>query len=168
MVLVGAVGIGQQLAQNQIARMVAGNQQQPERRIAVVRVFDPGIHANNWLDALASAGFVKLDHAKQVGQIGNPQSRHAIGRSAAHSVIQTHNAVGDGKLGMEAEVYKARGSHRGILPRVRNTQTARLAYRQRCPRGRERWFQSAHHQPALNKSLPRPYIARLPCSTPPS
>ena len=57
---------------------------------------------------LATASLIKLDHAKQVGQIAQAKRRHAVGHGAADGLVQADNAVSDGEFRMQAKMYKAR------------------------------------------------------------
>src|SRR5690606_2022382 len=122
-VLVVEVGARQQLGQLAIAGAVAADQQHPVRLVALGLVLDPDIDADDGLDALAARALVELDHAEQVGEVGDAKRRHAVVGRGDDRLVELDDAVGDRVFGVEAKVNEARsagetwgGSHERILP----------------------------------------------------
>ncbi|MPN14876.1 hypothetical protein SDC9_162205 [bioreactor metagenome] len=122
-ILVLEIGPGQQFAQLAITRAVLADQHYPPGFVALDLVLDPGIHPNNGLDALAAGPLVELDHAKQIGQIGDAKRRHAICRRSRDGLIDLDDTVGDRVFGVQAEMDETWGmrgggcgSHCAILP----------------------------------------------------
>ena len=113
LVLVGQPGARQQFAQLQVAHAVLRQQQQARRLVAVVVVGDPDVDADDRLDALAARCLVELDHAEQVGQVGDGQRRLLVlGRRLDH-VVDAHQAVDDRVLRVHAQMDESRtGLHR--------------------------------------------------------
>ena len=70
------------------------------------------------LDPLATCRVVELDEAKEIGEVGERQRRHAkLGRTR-DGVVDTNDAVGDGILAVQAQMDETGIGHRGrILPR---------------------------------------------------
>ena len=114
--LVVEPGARQQFAQLQIAGAVLDQQQQARRLVALVVVADPDIAADDRLDALATGGLVKLDHAEQIGQVADAKRRLAVFKGGFDHVVEAHQAIDDRIFGMQAEVGKLRRAHRAILP----------------------------------------------------
>ncbi len=108
-VLVLHVGPGQQLAELAVALAVLADQQHAGGLVPIDLVGDPGVRADDRLDALAAGALVELDHPEQVGQIGDAQGRHAVGDGAGNGGIHLHDPVGDRVLGVEAQVDEAGG-----------------------------------------------------------
>ena len=109
--LVGQPCLGQQFAQLQVAGTIFHQQQQARRLVTVFVVADPGIAADDRLDALAARRLVELDHAEQVGQVGDGQRRLAVGGGGAHRIVDAHQSIDDRIFGMQAQVNELRGSH---------------------------------------------------------
>ncbi len=109
-VLVLEVGARQQLAQLTIARAVLADEQHALRLVALGLVADPGVHADDGLDALAARALVELDHAEQVGEIGDAERRHAVGRGGGDRLVELDDAVGDRIFGVQAEMHEARSA----------------------------------------------------------
>ena len=76
--------------------MALHQQQQTERLVAVGVVGKPHITTNNRLNTRRARGFVKLDHAEHVRQIGQRQGRHAVGGGGGNRIVNAHDAVNDG------------------------------------------------------------------------
>ncbi len=115
------IGPGEELAQAQVARRVLRQEEQPGTAIlpgggrSRARRRDPGVAADDGLEALAAGRAVELDHAEQVGQIGQGQRRHAVGHRPGHGLVQADHAVGDGVFAVQAQMDESGGSHAGIL-----------------------------------------------------
>ena len=109
------VGGGKQLAQAQVAVLVFDLQQYAGKavpaRVPYVLVANPHVAADDGLDALAPGAGVELDHAEQVGQVGEGQGRHIVLGRPLQGIIDTDDAVGDGVFGVEAKVNKGGGRH---------------------------------------------------------
>ena len=103
---------GQNLAQLQVAGMVAAEQQQARRPVGVGLVRQPDIGAEHRLDALAARRAVELDEAEEVAEVGQGQRRHAVAGGARHRVIDTDDTVGDGVLAVQAKMDEAWVGHR--------------------------------------------------------
>ena len=104
-------GARQQFAQLQIAVTILDQQQQARRLVAIVVVADPDIAADDRFDAFAARSLVELDHAEQIGQVGNAKRCLAILGSGFDYVIDANQAIDDGILGVQAEVDKLRCRH---------------------------------------------------------
>jgi hypothetical protein len=77
------VGCGQQFAQAQVAAAILHQQQQACGIFLLLHrivVADPDIAADDGLDTLAARRGVELDHAEQVGEVGDGQRRLAVRR----------------------------------------------------------------------------------------
>ena len=106
-VFVGAIGFGQQLAQLAVALAVAADQQHPAGLVAIGVIRDPRIDTDDRLDPLATRALVEFDHAKQIGQIGDAQCRHAVGGSAGNGLADLHDSVGNRVFGVQAKMDEA-------------------------------------------------------------
>ncbi len=104
--LIFAVGARQQAAQQQITRIGLAQQQDAYGLVPIGLVADPDIAADDGLYALLARLLVKLDQPEQIGKISQGQRRHAIGHSLCHRLVDTHNAVYNGILAVQAQVDK--------------------------------------------------------------
>jgi hypothetical protein len=109
------IGGGKQFAQAQVAGAILRQQQQARRGIVAVRcvLADPDIAADDGLDAGRARGRIELDHAEQVGQVGDRQGRLAVGRRLRDRLIDARQAIGDGIFAVEPEVDEFRGLRHG-------------------------------------------------------
>ncbi len=105
------VGAGKQFAQAAISFAVLRQQQEPRRPVAVGGVAQPHVAAEYRFHALATRRVVELDPAESVGKVGQAERRHARLARPRHRIPHPHQAVGDGKFTMQAEVDEARGGH---------------------------------------------------------
>jgi hypothetical protein len=117
------VGGGEQFAQAQVAGAILHQQQQARRAVVLVGrilVADPDIAADDGLDALAARRGVELDHAEQVGQVGDRQRRLPVRRRLRDDLIDARQAIGDRVFAVKTEMdeaWKRRGGHgTAILP----------------------------------------------------
>jgi hypothetical protein len=118
------VGRSEQFAQAQITIAVLRQQQQARSAVAAgLVVGDPDVGADDRLDAGAACGGVELDHAEQVGQVGQRQGRHAVRPRPGDDVVEPGNAVGDRILAVQPQMDETRrgrrcggGEHGQILP----------------------------------------------------
>ncbi len=85
------------------------------RQVAVGRVFDPRIAADDRLQARAARRLVELDHAEYVGKVGQRQRRHAVGDRRGNRIVEAHDAVAYGILAVQPQVNKGRGGHAGYF-----------------------------------------------------
>ncbi len=97
---------------------VLHQQQQPCRRCAWVFAghFDPKVGTYQWLDALATGLFVKLDRAKQISPVGDGQCRLLIGLGGPDNFINPVGSVNDGKLSVNTQMNKHAFHFRRRLP----------------------------------------------------
>ncbi len=104
----------QQLAQVQPAAPVLHQQQQPGRHAlaGIGQRLHPDVGAEDRLHAFAAAGFVELDGAEQVGEVGDGERRLAVGARRGGRVGDAQGTVDDRELGVRAQVDEA---HRGIV-----------------------------------------------------
>ena len=100
------ISIAEQFAQTQIAGAILCQQQQAAGVFALRIVGsisaacamfagDPHIATDDRLDAGATRRRIKLDHAKQIAEIGQRQCGHALGHGARNNGIKADNAVSD-------------------------------------------------------------------------
>ena len=77
-----------------------------------------------------------LDGAKQVGQVGDGQSRLTIAPRRGDGIVDTQGAVDDRELGVRAQVDEG---HRGIVGRggAPNSREAAASCREAAASGRE-------------------------------
>ncbi len=110
---VAEVGVGEQCAQPQVAGAVLRQQQGAGAvaAAAVARLRHPDVAADDRLDALGARRGVELDHAEQIGEVGQRQRRHAVGGGALDGGVEAHQPVGDGVLGVQAQVYEGGSGH---------------------------------------------------------
>jgi hypothetical protein len=137
------VGGGKQFAQAQVAAAILHQQQQARRAFLLVGsivVADPDVAADNGLDSLATRRGVELDHAEQIGQIGDRQRRLAIRHRLRDGLVDARQAIRDRIFAVKAEMNECwlgrRGGHGSaiLLP---------------PPRGTPPVFASAHFMPWL-------------------
>ena len=88
--------------------MVAHQQQQPVRLVALGPVGEPNIATNQGFDAGSACRLVEFDQAEQIAKIGQRQRRHAVGLGRSHRIVDTHDAINDGELAVQAEVDERR------------------------------------------------------------
>ena len=60
------------------------------------------------LHAFATAGFVKLNCAKQIVQVRNRQRWLAVFGGCRHDIVNTAGGIDDRTLGVKAQMYKHR------------------------------------------------------------
>jgi hypothetical protein len=82
--------------------MIAAQQQQARRLVALAIVSDPDVAADDRLHPRGARRLVELHHAEQVGQVGKRERRHAVFRGARHRCIDAHDAVSDGEFAVQA------------------------------------------------------------------
>src|SRR2546423_9785035 len=111
-VLVLEPGAGQELGQPEIARARLREQQQPVRLVALGLVRDPDVAADDGLHARRARGLVELDHAEDVGEVGDRQGRHAVRGGPRDGFVDAHDPVGDGELAVEPKVDEGGIRHR--------------------------------------------------------
>ena len=105
-VLVLQPGARQQLTQRKVAAVVAHQQQQPVRLVALSPVGEPNIATNQGFDAGSTCRLVEFDQTEQIAKIGQRQRRHAIGRRPRHGLVDTHDAITDGEFAVQPEMDK--------------------------------------------------------------
>ena len=110
-VLVAAVGAREPLGELQIALARLGEQQHPERLVALGIVRHPHIAADDRLDALGARGAVELDEPEHVAEIGHRQRRHGVRRCRRHGVVDAQRAVGDRVLAVQPQMDETRCAH---------------------------------------------------------
>jgi len=103
----------EQFAQLPETGAMPADQQRPRRLPLPALVLDPDICANDGLHAPGARVSVELDHAKQIGEIGNPQCGHTVGGGSIERVINPNDAVRDRKFGMQTQVDETGGVDRG-------------------------------------------------------
>ncbi len=108
-----AIRARQQLAQPQVAVARLRQQQQSVRLVAVGVVFDPGVAADDRLDAGTACLAVEFDQAEQIGQIGQRQRRHAVGRRAAHRLVDAYDTIRNRVLAVQPQVDEGWLAHVG-------------------------------------------------------
>ena len=111
-VLVLEPGAREELGQPEIARARLREQQQPVRLVALGLVRDPDIAADDGLHARRARGLVELDHAEDVGEVGDRQGRHAVRGGPRDGFVDAHDPVGDGELAVEPKVDEGGIRHR--------------------------------------------------------
>ncbi len=95
-------GTRQQFAQATIAFAMLHHQQHPRGPVAIRRIGDPHIAAENRLDACAACRPIKFDPAKGIGQIGEANRRHPDLSRALDRIAHAHQAIDDGIFGVQA------------------------------------------------------------------
>ena len=101
-VLVFQIRTREQHAQLAVARAVAAVQQHAMRLVALCVIGDPAIHADDRLHSAPARALVELDHAEQVGEVGNTQRRHAVVGGGLERVINLNDAIDHRELGVHA------------------------------------------------------------------
>ena len=113
------IGAGQQLAQVQIPGLALAQQQQAGRLVAVFFVFNGDVTADDRLHASSTRTLEKFHRAKQIGVVGDRQRRHVVRRRLGHRIVDAHDAIGDGKFRVQAQVDKRAGgkgcAHWGLV-----------------------------------------------------
>ena len=77
------------------------------RAVALAVVRDPHVAADDRLDAARARRLVELDEAELVGEIGERERRHAVGRRRGDGVVDAHRAVDDRVFAVQAQVDEA-------------------------------------------------------------
>ncbi len=104
-------GARQQAAQPEVARARGAQQEQAEGLVAVGVVLQPAVGADHGLDAGGARRAVELHHAEQVGDVGDRQRRHAVGRRALHRLVDADDAVRHRVFAMHPQVDETRPCH---------------------------------------------------------
>jgi hypothetical protein len=107
------IGGAEQLAQAQITGGAFDQQQQARQGRACLGmrrrlVVDPHVAADDGFDALRARRRVKLDHAEQIGQIGQRQRRLPVRRRPRDGRVETGDAVADRVFAVQAKMNEAR------------------------------------------------------------
>ena len=114
-VLVGQIGAGNQPAQQQIPGVILGEQQNAERLVPVGLITEPQVAADDGLYAFAASGLVEFHHAEQVAEVGEGESRHAVGHRPGHRVLDAHDPIHNGVLAVEPQVDEGGSGHGGKI-----------------------------------------------------
>ena len=119
-ILVAAIRAGQPVGELEIAVARLAEQQQAIRGVALGVVRDPHVASDDRLDAGLARGSVELDHAEDVGQVGERQRRHPVGRRRGHRGVDAHHAVDDRIFAVQAQMNEAgqrlrRSPARGLI-----------------------------------------------------
>ena len=112
-----------QITQAQVTGFILNQQQHPMRRFFVIWIDDLHIRTQNWLDALVSGFFIKLNQAKSIHQIGHRQRALRIIARFSDRIAHANNPIGDGKLGVHAQMDELRLGH-GVCSEVFDINTA--------------------------------------------
>ena len=120
-VLVLEVGAAEQVGEPEVAGARADEEEQAMRLVAVGFVRDPDVAADDRLDAVLPRALVEVDHAEDVGEIGERERPHAVGGRAGDRVVDPHDPVDDRELAVEPEMDEGRLRHGG-----REEQRARI------------------------------------------
>ncbi len=101
-----------QRAQIQIAGAVLHQHRHAGRVIAIQIVGDPQIAADDRLDAAFARRQIKAHRTEHVGAVGQRQRALPVRRRLGDRVVDSHDAVDDRKLRMQAKMDKLRAAHR--------------------------------------------------------
>ena len=104
------VGAGYEPGQVAVAVEVLAQQGQPRRLGALAGLPQPGIDADDRLDAGGQRRAIELHHREQVRVIRQGDGGHAGGGAGHHQLVDAHHAVLQRVLGMQAKVDE--GGHR--------------------------------------------------------
>ena len=121
-ILVAAIGPAQEIAQAQIAFARLAQKQQTVGLVAITIVGDPDVAAGQGLQPLAARLLVELDEAKNVGEVGQRQRRHAVLRRRGHRLVEADDPVHDRVLAVQPQVDERR-VHPRILRRAAEKST---------------------------------------------
>ena len=99
----------------EVTAMRFREQNHARRLLRRINRLNPCVHAANWLDALGARGFVKLNEAKQIAQVGDRQRRLIVFCGQGYRVANTQGRVDNGELSVQAKVDERRGGHLPIL-----------------------------------------------------
>jgi hypothetical protein len=103
------IGGGEQFAQAQVAGAILHQQQQARRGRSLLTPSSSPIQTSQPMTGLTPAARrgIELDHAEQVGQVGDRQCRLAVGRRLRDRLIDARQAIGDRIFAVEPEVDEA-------------------------------------------------------------
>ena len=113
-VLVLEVGAAQEVGQTPVARAGADEEQQAVRLVALGFVRDPDVAADDRLEAGFPRALVEVDHAEHVGEVGERERAHAVGRRARDRVVDPHDPVDDRELAVQPKMDEGGLRHGGV------------------------------------------------------
>jgi hypothetical protein len=114
---IGPIRHRQQLTQAQITLMVLDQQQHTTQLVGLLAPGQPDIATDNRLHPLLPGTAIKLDQAKQIGEIRQRQRRHGILRRARHRIVNRQDTVLNREFAMETEMDEREIRHSRALSR---------------------------------------------------
>ena len=93
-----------QLGEMPVAQQILAQEHDARGRRALARLANPGIDADQGLDAGGLRFLVELHHRKQIALIGEGHRRHPRRRDRRHQFRHAHDAVDQRVLGVQAQV----------------------------------------------------------------
>ena len=108
-----AVGAGHQPAERQIAGVVA-NQQQQARAVTIALASQPQVGPADRLDPGCARGFVELDQAEQIAEVGQRQRGLVIGARGRDRLLDARGAISHRVFAVQSQMDEARLRHAGF------------------------------------------------------
>ena len=105
-VLTLSPGSGNQQGQVPVAGIVHGQQTDWFGPVSVLGIFHPKVDPDQQFQPLALGGFIGLDQAVKISRIGHSDRRHTQLSHFTHQLGNSHQAIDQGKLGVQTQVDK--------------------------------------------------------------
>ena len=88
--------------------MFRTSKHETRRLVPVGRIRDPDIAAGDGFDPFAARLLVEANETERIAEIGERERALSVFGSGFDDVVETHDAIGNRELGVDAEMNEAR------------------------------------------------------------
>ena len=107
-ILVGAISPGKKLGQPQVSAMRLAQQKETVRLVAVCLVLEPDVASDDGFHPAGARLLIELDHAEDIGKVGDRERRHRVLRRRLHGLVEANNAIHDRVFAVQSQMDERR------------------------------------------------------------